>query len=507
MDFILTKEKPERITCDLFAIACFEEPKDKKKKALPPKLVKEDGGVALDRLLKGELTRMIKAGSFSGASGKTKLLYTEGRIPARHVLLVGLGKKKEATLATVRNAAAKVAKVGDELRIRSAALVLEGRTFVGTKPAERLKAIVEGMELGRYRFDVYKEKASRTERTVGKVHVLSSKVDASLSNAIKMGGAAAASTELARDMSNTPSNDMTPTIMARFARDTANRGKLRYTEMGPSQIEKERMRAFLAVSQGSAQPPVFIHMRYAPSGKSRKTVAIVGKGVTFDSGGISIKPLRGMEEMKSDMGGAAAVIGLMKAVAELKPRVTVDAYLAATENMPDGKAIKPGDIVTARNGKTIEFISTDAEGRMILADGLSFAADKKPDYLIDVATLTGTCPYAVGEKYAAVMGTDQELIDMLKKAGDQAGEPVWQLPLEKDYAKGLTTGPADLKNLGTSKADTINAGLFLSNFVGEVPWAHLDIASTAWASEASDLAPKGATGAGVRILVQFLMNF
>ena len=211
--------------------------------------------------------------------------------------------------------------------------------------------------------------------------------------------------------------------------------------------------------------------------------------------------------MKGDMGAAAAVIAAMKAVAELKPAVTVDAYICAAENMPDGKAIKPGDIVTARNGKTIEFISTDAEGRMLLADTLCYAAEKNPDYMVDMATLTGTCPYAVGEKYSAVMGTDQGLIDKIKKAGDESGDYVWQLPFEKDYMKGLTTGPADLRNLGSTKADTITGALFLSNFIGEIPWVHIDIASTAWTNEASDISSKGATGSGVRLLVQFLMNF
>ncbi len=507
MDFILSKEKPERIACDLFAIACFEEPKDKKEKVPPAKLMKEDGGQVLDRALAGEISRMIQAGSFTGGAGKTKLLYTGRRIPARHILLVGLGKKREATLATLRNAAAKIAKAADELKITSAALVLANMPFVGAKPPQRLKAIVEGMELGRYSFEIYKTKEDRTERTLKSIHVLSSKTDGALTKSIEMGQHTASSTILARDMSNAPGNDMTPSILARFARDVAENGKLEYHEMGPAEIRKERMEAFLAVAQGSAQPPVFIHLRYKPKGGSKKTIALVGKGVTFDSGGISIKPVRGMEQMKDDMGGAAAVIGVMRAIAELKPRVTVDAYIAATENMPDGKAIKPGDIVTARNGKTIELITTDAEGRMILADALSFAVDKKPHYVIDLATLTGSCLYAVGEKYAAIMGNDRKLIDKLKRAGDEAGEPVWQLPLEKDYIKGLTTGPADLKNIGTSKADTINAGLFLSHFVGDVPWAHLDIASTAWASEATDLSPKGATGAGVRILVQFLMNF
>lgn len=506
MKFTLSKEAPDKIKCDLFAIGCFEKAVEEGKKAPPAKLMREDGGEALDRALDGELSRMIKASSFTGTEGKTRLLYTEGRIPACHVLLVGLGKKKEASLSTLRKAAAKIAKVANEIKAKSSALVLQPGKLLDAKPSQRLIALAEGLELGGYCFEMYKAKKSRSDKTLSNILILSKKVDKAVEQAIDQGQEIASSTLLARDLGNTPGNDMTPTILAYFARDVAKMGKITFKEMGPAQIKKERMGAFFAVAKGSAEPPVFIHMRYKPTGASRATIAIVGKGVTFDTGGISIKPVRGMEEMKSDMGGAAAVVGVMRAVSRLKPKVTIDAYIVAAENMPDGKAIKPGDIVTARNGKTIEIISTDAEGRMLMADGLCYASEKKPDYIIDIATLTGTCPYAVGEKYSAILGTDQKLIDKLKKAGEQSGEPLWQLPLEKDYTKGLTSGAADLRNLGSSKADTIIAALFLQNFVGEIPWAHIDIASNAWASETTDLSPKGATGVGVRLITQFLLN-
>jgi leucyl aminopeptidase len=506
MKFSISKEAPDKVKCDLLAIGCFEKSVEAGKKAPPAKLMREDGGEMLDRKLGGEISRMIKASSFTGTAGKMRMIYTEGRIPARHILLVGLGKKNDATLATLRSSAARIAKVADEIKAKSVALVIQPAKLLNEEPSKRLKVIAEGMEMGRYSFEVYKAKASRADKTLSRVFILSKKTDSALNRAIEIGVASASSALLARNLGNTPGNDMTPNILARFARDIAKKGKLTYKEMGIAQIKKEKMGALMAVAQGSAEPPVFIHIRYKPAGASRATVALVGKGITFDTGGISIKPSRGMEEMKGDMGGAAAVIGTMRAIAQLKPKVTVDAYIAAAENMPDGKAIKPGDIVTARNGKTIEFISTDAEGRMVLADGLTYASEKKPDYMIDVATLTGTCPYAVGEKYSAILGTDQKLIDKLKRAGDESGEPVWQLPLEKDYTKGLTMGPADLRNLGSSKADTIIAALFLQNFIGEIPWAHLDIASTAWSNEVTELSPKGATGVGVRLLTQFLLN-
>lgn len=506
MDFTLTREKPEKLKCDLFAIGCFEEEHDKKAKEVPAKLMKSDGGLALDRALEGEIGHAIKAGTFTGEAGKMKLLYTEGRIPARHVLIIGMGKKKEADLDTLRMVMAKIGKTADELKLSSVAFILENKVLVKSAPHTRLQALVEGMILGRYSFEVYKDKEKRTQKTLKKVFVVTERQNAAMKNALVDGEVIANATILARDLGNTPGNDLTPRMLSKFAKDVASKGKLTFHEMGPAQMLKEKMGAFLSVAQGSNEPPAFVHLHYKPKGRSKATVALVGKGVTFDTGGISIKPTRDMSAMKADMCGAAAVIGVMKAIATLKPNVTVDAYICAAENMPDGKAIKPGDIITARNGKTIEYITTDAEGRMLLADGLSYACDKKPDYVIDIATLTGTCPYAVGEKYAAVIGTDQKFVNMLIKAGEQSGDPLWQLPLEKSYAKGLTKSIADLRNTGLSKADTINGALFLLNFVNDVPWAHLDIASNAWTDDATALCPKGATGSGVCLLTQFLMN-
>lgn len=506
MDFTLTKEKPVKLKCDLFAIGCFEEEHEEGAREMPAKPMKGDGGIELDKGLDGEISRAMKAGTFTGEAGKAKVLFTEGRIAARHVIVVGLGKKKELNADTLRSAMARVAKTADEFKLASVAFVLENKAVAKVAPPARLQMLIEGMVLGRYSFEMYKDKKKRAHKTLKKVFVISDRQNAAIKNALNDGKVIAEATVFARDLGNTPGNDLTPRMLAKFAKDTASKGKLAYYEMGPAQMLKEKMGAFLSVAQGSAEPPSFVHITYKPKGRSKTTVALVGKGVTFDAGGISIKPSRGMSEMKSDMGGAAAVLGTMKAIAELKPRVTVEAYICAAENMPDGKAVKPGDIVTARNGKTIEYISTDAEGRMMLADGLSYACDKKPDYVIDICTLTGACPYAVGEKYAAIIGTDQKFVDQLIKAGEQAGDPLWQLPLEKSYAKGLTTTIADLKNSGSSKADTINGALFLLNFVGDTPWAHLDIASNAWADDATPICPKGATGSGVRLLTQFLMN-
>jgi len=506
MEFTLTKEKPLKLKCDLFAIGCFEEDHGEGAREVPAKLMKADGGTDIDRALENEISRAVKASTFTGEAGKIMMFYTQERIEPKHVLLIGLGKKKEANLDTLRSAIAKIARKADELKLGSVAFALENKTLVKNSPSDRLRVLVESMVLGRYSFDMYKDKKKRARKTLKKVFVISDKQNAAIKNALSDGKVIAEATILARDLGNTPGNDLTPRMLVKFAQDVATKGKLKYHEMNPAQMEKEKFGAFLSVAQGSQEPGMFAHLTYKPKGRSKATVAIVGKGVTFDAGGISIKPARGMSDMKGDMGGAAAVIGTMKAIAELKPRVTVDAYICAAENMPDGKAIKPGDVVTSRSGKTIEYISTDAEGRMLLADGLDYACEKKPDYVIDICTLTGACPYAIGEKYAAVLATDQKFANLLIKAGEQSGDPLWQLPLEKSYAKGLTTSIADIRNTGSSKAGTINGALFLLNFVGETPWAHLDIASNAWTDEPTPLCPKGATGAGVRLLTQFLMN-
>ncbi|MFA4875658.1 MAG: M17 family metallopeptidase, partial [bacterium] len=282
---------------------------------------------------------------------------------------------------------------------------------------------------------------------------------------------------------------------------------LRCTVLKPDAIRRERMAGLLAVSRGSAEPPAFISLVYKPKGKPHGHVAIVGKGITFDAGGISLKPPRGMELMKGDMAGAASVLYAMQAIAALKPRAQVSAYIPAAENLPDGKAIKPGDVIKMRNGKTVEIVNTDGEGRLIIADALSYAADRNPDAIIDVATLTGGAAYCCGELYTLVLGSEQKLVDKLCRAAEAEGEPMWQLPIVEQYKKGYTSGIADLNNSGKSKAQTIMGAIFLREFVGKTPWAHLDIAASSWADDELPIGPKGATGIMVRTLVEFVNGF
>lgn len=506
MNFNVKKGALEFFKADVIVICCFETKVKNGQKPKPASLQKEDGGVAVDKALNGEITKLIKSEEFTGSTDSKKVLFTAGLIPARYVILAGLGKKEAFNLDEIRKAASTIAKSANEVKAKSLAVTFNKDSLGDMKTAARMKGVVEGMVLGTYSFDEYKKEEERKKKTLSTVYFLTSQNPLQFKSAVDAGLAIGQAVNLARDLGNTPSRDMTPAILSKKAKNISARGRLTVEVMGIDKIKAHKMEAFLTTAQGSDEKPVFIRLSYKPTKKAKAYVAIVGKGITFDSGGISLKPPRNMDQMKDDMAGAATVLSVMQAVAEMKLPVKVEAFIPACENMPSGKAIKPGDIVKARNGKTIEIISTDAEGRMILADALSFAADQKPDYLIDLATLTGTCVYAVGEKYIAILGNDQRLIDKLKKNGEEAGEPLWQLPLEEEYKKGLTKGIADLKNIGSSKADTINASLFLQEFVGETKWAHLDIASTSWTDEGRSYAPRGSTGAGVRLLLYFLMN-
>jgi leucyl aminopeptidase len=309
-----------------------------------------------------------------------------------------------------------------------------------------------------------------------------------------------------RDLVNTPANDMTPEILARRARDISAECRLSCRVLDKKGIEAEKMGLLLAVARGSENEPRFVHMHYKPAGKAKTKVALIGKGITFDTGGYDLKPGRYMINMKNDMAGAAICIAVMKVLSAFKPRVEVNAYLPLCDNMIDAKAEVPGNIVRSRTGKTVELISTDSEGRLILADAISYALDKKPDYIVDLATLTGGVLYALGEIYTAVLGNDQRFIDRYLAASKAENEHAWQLPLEKEYNKDAAEGPADLKNALKTKADTIGGALFLNEFVGDTKWFHLDIAESAWSEEEKDFITKGGTGTMVRTLVRLLME-
>ncbi len=497
MKFNQIKQTLDQAKVDLIVVGAFSD---------KPKLLKEDGGLAIDAVLKGELGNLIDQEEFKAGVGDKKLIFTAGLLPARYVLLIGLGKKKEFSLETLRNVGSAIAKTAQEIKAKSLALTFQKTKLENFAAAERIQAFVEGALLGSYVFDKYKNKEDREKQTLENISIISAVPAKQFATFIQKAEVTAQATNLARDLGNMPSLDLTPQNLAKMAKNIAEKYKLKCEVLSLAQIKSEKMGAFLAVTKGSEEPPAFIHLQYRPKQKPKKKVAIIGKGITFDSGGISIKPAKGMDEMKDDMCGGGTALAVMQAIAQLKPKVAVDAYIPACENMPSGKAIKPGDVVTARNGKTVEILNTDAEGRLILADALSYAADNKPDYMIDLATLTGHCAYAIGERYMAILGNDQQLIDRLIKSSKAAGENMWQFPLEQEYKKSMTKGIADIKNITTSKAGVIGAALFLEEFVGKNKWAHLDIASVATTAEDLPYTPKGCAGAGVRLLIKFLMS-
>ncbi|MBI4593549.1 MAG: leucyl aminopeptidase, partial [Candidatus Rokubacteria bacterium] len=364
-------------------------------------------------------------------------------------------------------------------------------------------ALVEGALLGAYTFDRYKrEKSDKQVKTLRLVAPARAAREAG--EGAQRGEVFAQATAFARDLVNAPANEVHPTHLAQVATQIAREAKLKLKILDRAECEKLGMGAFLGVAAGSEQPPKFIHLTYTPA-RARRRVAVIGKGITFDSGGLDLKPADGMLRMKDDMSGAAAVLGLMRALPQLKAPVEVHGLIAATETMPSGTAIRPGDVLRAMNGTTIEIGNTDAEGRLTLADALCYATARvKPDEMIDLATLTGACVVALGPLCSGLLATDQRLADRLLAAAEQAGERVWQLPLIDEYREHLKSEVADLNNVGPRGGGAITAGLFLKEFAGTTPWAHLDIAGPAFSEKDLPLAPKGATGVAVRTLLTYL---
>jgi leucyl aminopeptidase len=370
---------------------------------------------------------------------------------------------------------------------------------------QRAQAVIEGAMLGNYTFERYKREKS--EKQVETVRLLAppGRPGREVTDGARRGESFARATAFARDLVNAPANDVHPTHLAEVARQIAREARLTVKIYERAECERMGMGAFLGVAAGSQQPPKFIHLTWTPPGRARRRVAVIGKGVTFDAGGLDLKTAEGMLRMKDDMSGAAAVLATMRAMPELAPPVEVHGLIAATENMPSGSALRPGDVLKAMNGTTIEVGNTDAEGRLTLADALCYAnARIKPDEIVDLATLTGACVVALGPLCAGLLASDQPLADRLLAAAEQAGERVWQLPLIEEYRENLKSDVADLNNVGPRGGGAITAALFLKEFAGATPWAHLDIAGPAFSEKDLPLAPKGATGVAVRMLLTYL---
>ncbi len=457
---------------------------------------------ALDQKLAGALKELIEDEEFKAKPNSSAFTRLSGGNSIRKVMLVGLGKAETLNLETLRRAAATVAKLAKKQHCKSLGISLP---VCHDDPAQTAQAIAEGVQLALYQDNRFKSEPEEKETQVETVDLLGfggQEAAVTLANQIASG------VMLARELVAAPANELTPVTMAEIAQTIADEHGLEIEILEKEECEKLGMGAFLGVAQASDLPPKFIHLTYKPQGTPRRKLAIVGKGVTFDSGGLNIKGAgSGIETMKMDMGGAAATLGAAKAIGQLKPDVEVHFISAAAENMISGHAMHPGDILKASNGKTIEVNNTDAEGRLTLADALVFADKLGVDAIVDLATLTGACIVALGNEIAGLFTPSDELASELQKASESAGEKFWRMPMEEKYFEGLKSGIADMKNTGPRAGGSITASLFLKQFVKDTPaWAHLDVAGPVWTDKDNGYNPSGATGFGVRTLVNWVLS-
>lgn len=455
----------------------------------------------LGKILGPMLDQAVKLVGFAAKEGEFLSLFTHGKISAPRLILAGLGESKSYTLERIRRAAAGAVKEAESSGARSLAFTVP--PWQEDQP-DGIQAVVEGAMLSAYRFDRYiSEKKKKRVKTAVIVDPDASALTTAKS-AVRESRIICEATILARDLENAPSNEIYPETLAAAAVRSAGKYGYRAQVWEEKKIVEQKFGGLLAVNAGSTRPPRFIVLEHAGAPKDEAPVVLVGKGVTFDTGGISIKPSQGMAEMKMDMSGAAAVIGTLEAAARLQLPVNLIGLIPATENMPSGSAMKPGDIIRHFGGKTSEVDNTDAEGRLILADALAYASSLKPAAVIDLATLTGACVVALGSHATGMMGNDEGLMAELTAAGLHTHERVWPLPFFEEYEKQIKSDVADVKNVGGRWAGAITAGLFLKKFIGEYRWVHLDIAGTAILEEDQPYSPKGGSGVGVRLLIEFL---
>jgi leucyl aminopeptidase len=464
---------------------------------------------ALDKALDGVLTKTIADEQWKGKKGSTLALHTHGRVGATRLLLVGLGARKDFSPGDLRGAAARVVKASVAAHGKSAAFVMPAGDGLTTE--RTIQFVAEGALLGGYRFDKYLTGERKKSDPVEDFRVLVGEGDAArvdgLKRAVQRGEQVAAAVAHARDLVNEPAAEMTPRKMAEVAQRLAKQHGLEAKILGPKECEKLGMGMFLAVGQGSDEEPRFIHLTYKPKGKTppKKKVVLVGKGITFDSGGLSLKPSNAMEDMKVDMAGAAAVVSAIGALADMGVPVEVHAIAACCENMPSGKSYKLGDVLKSMNGKTVEINNTDAEGRLTLGDALHYAVTEvKPDEIFDFATLTGACMIALGPHTAGVMGNDLSLVERFLQAARLAGEEMWHLPMPPALRDQLKSEIADMRNTGDRYGGALTAGIFLKEFVGETPWVHVDIAGPASADKEQGHIGKGGTGFAVATIIEYL---
>ena len=488
--FTYSSERPAGRPVDLLVLPVFEGP---------------EAGPGVKDVKGLDLLGLYEASGVRGKRGEFLLVPNTGveGLEAKAVLLLGVGSRDEADPDACRRA---IGRAASKLSKRRTVATTLPQIVRGRDAEDAIQATVEGLVLGSHRFDRYKSSSDGRGSALKEVEILgASKTDAKKARAaIDRGEVIAESQAWARDLVNTPALDLPPAELAREAQAMAKQVGLTCKIWTEAELKKGGFGGILGVGQGSVRPPRLIELRY--SGGRGAPIAFTGKGIAFDSGGLSIKDSAGMEWMKSDMGGAASILGTMRAIALLKPRVNVIAAIPTAENMPSGSAIRPGDVLHHRGGTTSEVLNTDAEGRLVLADALAYLAEQKPKVIIDTATLTGACMIALGSDVWGAMGNDPDLIDDVLTAGDEAGEPGWELPMHEPYRKLIDSDIADIKNIGKRYGGAITAAMFLREFVGDTPWVHLDIAGPAFSDRVGDYYPKGATGSPVRTLVRYVLS-
>ena len=497
MEIQVRKASPLKAKTGCLVLGMYE-------KGLGSSLTKE-----LNQQLGGLLRQAQQSGQFTGKLGEHILFQPTDRLAADRVLIVGLGKKASSSIETLRQASGNAMQQILKIKLKNAVFALPLNNVQKGGLTARIQATAEGILLSSYRYDRFLKPAeTKSQKGPSRIILLIEDLrdkrpcEAALDRTQKLCRAVA----LSRDLVNAPGNIKSPAFLVEQAQQAAEESSLRCTALDRAELTQEGFGALLGVAQGSQREPYLIVLEHKGGDTKAPPVALVGKGVVFDAGGISLKPAEKMDEMKMDMAGGAAVIGAMLAASLLKLPINVIGLVPTVENLPSGTAYRPGDILTSLSGQTVEVLNTDAEGRLILADALTYAKRFKPQAVIDVATLTGACIIALGHQATAILGNDQNLVNSLVAAGLDCGERLWQLPLWEEYEEQIKSSVADMKNVGGRPAGTITAAAFLKKFAGEFRWAHLDIAGTAWRDKDQPYIPKGGTGVGVRLLINFLQE-
>jgi leucyl aminopeptidase len=499
MKYLVSPKNPEEIVSDMLVVFASQGKNDQD-------VVLSEEAKHIDALCNQILTQGIQSEGFAAVAGKTFVVQTPSGIVASRVMVVGIGEPEKLSIFDIQNIGAAIGHISKQKRSKHVVIAVSKDLCHGIGTKKTAYHLSIGISLGTYVFNAHKNiSTQKKEHYIESVTYVSHE---HIEDDLKNGQIVADSVSFARDLVNEPSSVTTPAFLASVAQSFVKDSKYISCEI----LEKNDMKSLgmgglLGISKGSDEDPKFISLAYKGGGD--KTIALIGKGITFDAGGLSLKPSSGMETMKIDMAGAAAILGVFKALAVLSPKINVIGLIAACENMPSGKAIKPGDVVVAMNGKSIEILNTDAEGRVILADALSYAVEKiKPDVMIDLATLTGACEVALGPDISGVFVNTESLARDLTVAAKDSGEHCWRLPLAKEYNELLDSTVADIKNVtGIHYGGAITAALFLQAFVSDtIPWAHIDIAGPAYAEKRTDLTPKGGTGYGVRLVLEYLLT-